>query len=118
MTTITRTKLTDRELTACAAVLGICNAGSESAVFQFGERRYLTSHAERVLKGSQCDLDTLVFRLVSGLCENDAMLETFQDEARSWHDNLKTESREHVLRTWPTAVPVLNAVSDAEKVLR
>jgi hypothetical protein len=39
---------------------------------------------------------------VRGVCEDDTMLEMFQQEAQSWYDGtLRDYTEEHVARVWP-----------------
>lgn len=94
-------RLTPNQLALMAAILGVSNSGSDH-LFE-GHNKQFTPDSLRLRyadKKRPLDVDGIVVDLVSGLCENDSMLENFQDEARSWVDVLRPLSIAQVKNTW------------------
>jgi hypothetical protein len=91
---LTHTPLTPRRRVVLAALLGTHNAGQPLPSRQEVERVFALGRSLTVDSCARC--------LVRGVCEDDTMLEMFQQEAQSWYDGtLRDYTEEHVARVWP-----------------
>jgi hypothetical protein len=90
---LTHTPLTPRRRVVLAAVLGVSNAGQPLPSRQEVERMFALRNVT---------VESCAHYLVQGVCETEAMLEMFQEEAQSWYDGtLRDYTEEHVARVWP-----------------
>ena len=86
-------KITDSQAFVLAAILGVSNAGSDHLFENEGKRpaTFLPSDAADLARSTH-SLDDAVCSIVSGLCENEEMLDMFVAEAKSWLKRFKGKS--------------------------
>jgi hypothetical protein len=92
--------LTPKQLQLAAAILGVSNTGQDYLFLGIRPNAVAAWTPEKVRKlyerGDDADGYTLSF--VRNLCENEEMLEMFQDEVKSWVKMLKKDSLDDLRR--------------------
>lgn len=104
-------RLTPNQLALMGAILGVSNSGSDH-LFEGNDKKFTPEILRRQYADRKrpLDVDGVVNDLVSGLCENDDMLENFQDEARGWVDTLRPMSVNQVRNTWKRYADFIDVV--------
>lgn len=94
-------RLTYNQMAVMAAILGVSNAGSDH-LFRGKKPEVTPERVKQMTAGrTVVEVDSVTTQIVSGLCENEEMLDMFLEEARSWVDKLSSMTVEQVKDTWP-----------------
>lgn len=93
-------KLDPKQLAMMASILGVSNAGSDHLFVGHHVQWTVDAVRNYMRNARQHTVDSITTTLVSGLAENDEMLEMFLEEARSWVKRLKGMKVSQVKATW------------------
>lgn len=106
-------KLAGTKLYVMAAVLGVSNAGSDHLFSARGGPRaeFLPCDASELTRSQYCrSVDDATTTIVRNLCENDEMLEMFQQETRSWVKKLKGKTAAEIKKDYSDYSSYVDAV--------
>lgn len=104
------TDLSTNQIALMAAVLGVSNAGSDH-LFEGPHASVTPETLKMMVAGKRpLDVDSVTTQIVSGLCENEEMLDMFLEEARSWVDRLMHMKVEDVKASWPRYAAFVDCV--------
>jgi len=99
-------KMTDQQRAVVAALLGVSNAGQDMLF----RGRHPSFTPEKIKKMLGASVDSVTYNFVSGLCEDEAMLDMFVSEAKSWYKNLRNHSLADLKRVHKDYVPFFEAL--------
>jgi hypothetical protein len=99
-----------------AAILGVSNAGCDHLFVGTGRPpEFLPCDAAELARSRYTrSVDDAVTRIAGDLCENEEMLEMFQEEARSWVDRVQASTVRELGAKYPRYARYVAAVCDKE----